>query len=208
MTTDGTEFPSRAILDRSPAKCADPAAHRSLSDQQLAKLRPHLVRRAREMDLAAADAEDAAQIALRRVWRMSHRKEIESLVGYALETVEKVAHDLKRQNARRRRIAEVVELDAPIAEGLTLAGTVASPDDPFLRFETGYALAPAVTALLATVTPEHRQLLLLRAEDLSYEEIAERVGIKPGTVKSRLHRARARIIDLFGEEFGETLLAA
>lgn len=42
-----------------------------------------------------------------------------------------------------------------------------------------------------TLDPDHKIVIVLRdIQDLSYEEIAEIVGIKVGTVKSRIHRAR------------------
>jgi RNA polymerase sigma-70 factor (ECF subfamily) len=49
-------------------------------------------------------------------------------------------------------------------------------------------------AALAKLTPLHREVLLLRFQnDLSYEEIAMVVGISVGTVRSRLHNARANL---------------
>lgn len=57
------------------------------------------------------------------------------------------------------------------------------------------------------LTAEHREILLLRYyEDLSYNEIAERLGIKLGTVMSRLSRARDRLSGVL--EDGPKLLAA
>lgn len=47
-------------------------------------------------------------------------------------------------------------------------------------------------AALAKLSAEHQEVLLLREfEQLSYEEIAETLGVPRGTVESRLHRARA-----------------
>ncbi len=44
---------------------------------------------------------------------------------------------------------------------------------------------------LATLSPEHREIIILRHfQDLSYGEIAQSLGIPIGTVMSRLHHAR------------------
>jgi RNA polymerase sigma factor (sigma-70 family) len=58
------------------------------------------------------------------------------------------------------------------------------------RIDAG-ALAPALIAALASLTPNDRDaLLLLALTDLSYEGIAVATGAPVGTVRSRLHRAR------------------
>jgi RNA polymerase sigma-70 factor (ECF subfamily) len=56
-------------------------------------------------------------------------------------------------------------------------------------------------AALEHLTPAHREILLLRYyNDLSYNEIAEVLQVKLGTVMSRLSRARTRLAGVIGPE--------
>ena len=51
-----------------------------------------------------------------------------------------------------------------------------------------------LSAAMEELEPEHRQILTLRVvNDLSYADIAEILGVKEGTVKSRLARAREKL---------------
>jgi RNA polymerase sigma-70 factor (ECF subfamily) len=53
---------------------------------------------------------------------------------------------------------------------------------------------PALAAALASLSRDERDVLLLHAwEELGHAEIAAALAISPGTVKSRLHRARHRV---------------
>jgi RNA polymerase sigma-70 factor, ECF subfamily len=55
-------------------------------------------------------------------------------------------------------------------------------------------LSSAVHRALSAISPEHRQVLVLKEmEGLSYAEIAEATGVVAGTVASRLHHARAEL---------------
>ena len=57
-----------------------------------------------------------------------------------------------------------------------------------------------VMAAIEKLTEEHKDILLLRYyDDLSYAEIAETLGIKLGTVMSRLSRARTRLAEVIGQ---------
>jgi RNA polymerase sigma factor (sigma-70 family) len=56
------------------------------------------------------------------------------------------------------------------------------------------ALRPALAAALARLSAAERELLLLVAwADLTYEETAQALKIPAGTVRSRLHRIRAKL---------------
>ena len=67
------------------------------------------------------------------------------------------------------------------------AGVEPAPVDP-----VDVASALDVRSVLAALAPEHRAVLVLRDVDgLSEREVAGVLGVPEGTVKSRLHRARA-----------------
>ena len=65
-----------------------------------------------------------------------------------------------------------------------------TPEEQVLHREQQYAVAKAMEQL----EDEFRQVLTLRViHDLPYEEIAEIMDLKVGTVKSRLARARMKL---------------
>jgi DNA-binding CsgD family transcriptional regulator len=62
------------------------------------------------------------------------------------------------------------------------------------------ALMPRLAEVLTTLSPVQRDVLLLYAwGELSHEEIATALEIAPGTVRSRLSRARATLRDRLGD---------
>ena len=75
----------------------------------------------------------------------------------------------------------------------------ASREVPDLRYSPETAMEKrqvqeAVQAALLTLSPEHRQVLLLREiSGLSYAEISETLDMEVGTVKSRIARAREQL---------------
>jgi RNA polymerase sigma-70 factor (ECF subfamily) len=61
-----------------------------------------------------------------------------------------------------------------------------------------------VKAAIEQVEPDFREVLILRdVEDLSYEEIGAITGLAEGTVKSRIHRARAQLKSLVEQALGD-----
>ena len=96
-------------------------------------------------------------------------------------------------------MAERVPFSA--AKGVSVAG-VSRPDE----LVEGMQLEVVVKRAIAQIDPEFREVLVLRdVEDLSYEEIASITGLPDGTVKSRIHRARAQLRALVEKAMGESL---
>ena len=59
---------------------------------------------------------------------------------------------------------------------------------------------------LETLTEKHRTILILReVEGLSYEEMAEVLGVSKGTVMSRLYHARRYFQDAVKDYVGDKL---
>lgn len=86
------------------------------------------------------------------------------------------------------------------AKGVT-SSELASPD----QIVEGYQIEAIVKRSIAALDVEFREVLVLRdVEDLAYEEIVEITSLPIGTVKSRLHRARAmlkmKVEDALGEK--------
>jgi RNA polymerase sigma-70 factor (ECF subfamily) len=101
---------------------------------------------------------------------------------------------------KRRQHGAQADVDDPV-----VARAVADPDtgdgearDPARRLQ-GSALGRTLEAHLRALPEEQRLVVVLRdLEDLSYEEIVEITGLPLGTVKSRLHRARAELAARLG----------
>ena len=71
------------------------------------------------------------------------------------------------------------------------ADSVAEPPDPMLEVDLDTSIE--VREVLLRLPPAQRAVLVLRhVEDLSEEDTAAVLGVPEGTVKSGLHRARAR----------------
>lgn len=68
--------------------------------------------------------------------------------------------------------------------------------DDALGPEEARQLGPALAAALRALRAPERDALLLHAwAGLSYEEVARATGVAPGTVGSRIHRARQHVRD-------------
>ena len=131
------------------------------------------------------DAEDLTQETFVRVFR--------SLGSYSPGTFEgwlhRITTNLFLDQARRK---QRVRMDA-MGEDADRYASADAFGTPERAFEHGN-LDHDVQRALDELPPEYRAAVVLcDIEGLSYEEIAVTLGIKLGTVRSRIHRARARL---------------
>lgn len=91
----------------------------------------------------------------------------------------------------RRRVREAFSLDdGELFPEARLARSPVQPQTPYQAAELSERQR-LVQQALASVVPPYRAVLVLREiEGLSYEEIAQMLGVSEGTVKSRLVRGR------------------
>ncbi len=99
----------------------------------------------------------------------------------------RIALNLAYSNARRRQVRKALERTREVSDDIP-ADSTASPSERMERAEESERIRRALAAL----SNEHRVLLVLRGvEGFDYQTIAEVMHLNPGTVRSRLHRARA-----------------
>ena len=140
----------------------------------------------------AADAEEAAQDGFVKAFRALGRfRRGAALKPWLLRIVANEARNRRRSAARRERLA--LRAAAENRPG----DAVPSPEAALLARESHERLLAAVERL-----PEaHRDAVACRYFlELSEEETAAALGIRKGTVKSRLSRALARLREALEEE--------
>ena len=133
----------------------------------------------------AAEAEEAAQETFVRMYTKLHTYQPDrKLVSWVLSIASHYCID----RLRRRRI-NWLSLDDELVASV-LPSHQPNPEEFALRREA----CDEVQDCIAALEPGYRAPLILRYwHGLSYEEIAEVMGISVSAVKSRLHRARLQI---------------
>jgi RNA polymerase sigma-70 factor (ECF subfamily) len=141
----------------------------------------------------SAAAEDVAQEAYLRAWQgLGSLRDPGAAFGWLCRVARNVAHDRQRRQYRQptRSLDAMVRANGE-ATGPTLLQRLADPSaDPEGQLDQAQ-LGAAVRAALQELNEPQRLVLTLREMDqMGYEEIAVALGIRLGTVESRLHRAR------------------
>jgi RNA polymerase sigma-70 factor, ECF subfamily len=136
--------------------------------------------------LPAADVEDVLQETFLAVWRGAPGYRPEGPVGGWI-------WGIARRQAMlflRRRGPAALASPATVRASTVRASLDA---DPVEAAVSRADLAGALAALGPEDSPDRRVWQLMYVEDRPVAEVAELMGVPPGTVKSRAHRARRRL---------------
>jgi len=143
------------------------------------ELLPQVLRLAGRMTVDHATAEDVAAEAFARAFaRWARLKVLPHREAWVLRVTSNVAIDLFR---RRRPPATRTPAQADPGEVVTLRVSL-------------------VEALRALPKRQREAVVLRYLADLSEADVASALGVRPGTVKSQLHRARRSLADRLGAD--------
>lgn len=167
----------------------DPEAFAELVERHLPRVRRLL---AALFNGSVEDMADAEQEILVGLWVGLERfRFASSFRTYLYRFCRNKAIDLLRREGRHRRRLEAAKGAAAAAT----AAAAADPGDCLEREERARRVAQALGALAA----DERVLVVMKdVEEMSIEDIAAAMGLPAGTVKSRLHRARAKLARSLG----------
>jgi RNA polymerase sigma-70 factor (ECF subfamily) len=154
---------------------------------------------ARRMTGSVEDAEDLTQETFVRMFKALDRYDPTRPFAAWLMTI---ATRLSIDHLRRRRVRPIsVTQREPGSRDeeytIEIVDSAPRPDELTAHAEE----ETRVQHLIDSLPPHYRAVVLLRHQhDLSYEEIAEALHLPLGTVKARIHRARALLKDRIAGE--------
>lgn len=135
------------------------------------------------------DAAEAAQEAFLAAWQgLKFFRGESSFSTWLYRLASNASVDLLRREQRHRSAA-----GPSLNDEETYADVPSDAPDPQTLAERS-ELRQQIEAGLRALTPEHREVLILREmHQLSYDEIARVLSLDTGTVKSRISRARKQL---------------
>jgi len=138
---------------------------------------------------------DAAQEAFVKAWKALPRFKGDARFSTWLTriTINQCRNELRKRGTVKHTRPVSLDETLPgtdVARGESLAS--AEPDAPAQY--RGAELRAAFELVLREIEPDSREVLLMtEVEAMSYEDMAELLEVPVGTVRSRLHRARADV---------------
>lgn len=186
MTTlTANSGPADATLWRA-AVAGDSDAFGALFDRHATAVYNYVLRRTADWSVA----EDLTAAVFLQAWR--RRSEVEFAADSALPWLLGVAR-LQLRNAHRARARYLAAVGRAGAEAVTQTGP-ADPADLVAGRLDGERQLASLRAAIAALPRQQREVVELCVyAGLGQQEAAIALGISPGTVRSRLHRARHRL---------------
>lgn len=137
------------------------------------------------------DAFDLSQEAFIKAWKGLDTFQFESSFStWLYRLTSNACVDFLRAQKRRRTVSLTTEDDGGNEVQLEITDPAPNPEQAALAAEQRQLLADAMNAL----DKESCEIITLRViNELSYGRIAKVLGVKEGTVKSRLSRAREKL---------------
>lgn len=158
--------------------------------------REHYARIVSMLTRLTGDRAHAEEIAADVFHKLSQRPELlagqDDLTAWIYRVATNAGLDGLRTNTRRRKREEVAGFDLHAANPPNAL-------DNMLREER----RSRVREVLAGLKPRDAQLLLLRSNGLAYKELAQTLGVEPGSVGTMLARAEAEFERRFRARYGE-----
>ena len=129
------------------------------------------------------DAEDLTQETFMRVFRSLHKYQAGTFEGWLHRITTNLFLDMVRHRSK-------IRMEALPEDYERVPGTDMTP-------EQAYSVAnldPALQTALDSLAPDFRvAVVLCDVVGMSYDEIAETLGVKMGTVRSLIHRGRSQL---------------
>jgi RNA polymerase sigma-70 factor (ECF subfamily) len=162
---------------------------------------PRLLAAARRILQNEEDALDAVQDAFLSAFKALPRFDGESLFSTWLHRIGINAALMKLRSRQRKHERPISEL-LPRFLGDGHQAEPAAPWEPAERLLERQETRVLVRQALAELPEHYRTVLMLRdIEELDTEQAAEQLGVSPGVVKTRLHRARQALRTLLDAHF-------
>jgi len=153
--------------------------------------RQHYARLTRVIARIIFEPGRAEELAVEAFWKLWRTPKVhgDAAPGWLHRTAVRLALDELRRRARRARYERVTSL-------------VRQPKTPDELFSAGEEQG-RVRAVLASMTPRQSELLVLRSDGLSYDELARVLSINPVSIGALLKRAREAFRKEYVKRYGE-----
>jgi RNA polymerase sigma-70 factor (ECF subfamily) len=186
------ELTGTAVFDATGDKAAMPSW-----DELVRQHADRVYRLAYRLSGSQHDAEDLTQETFIRVFRSVQNYQPGTFEGWLHRITTNLFLDMVRRRSRIRMEALPEDYDRVPAE---------DPNPEQIYHDS--RLGPDLQAALDSLPPEFRAAVVLcDIEGLSYEEIGATLGVKLGTVRSRIHRGRQALRDYLathGDGYSDT----